>query len=1220
MSKFFTLLYHCIQRWKLVFSLFALVFLSLCIFVATQLRFEEDITKILPSKTNDITMKVMQQMNFSDKMIVMISAKSAMAKDNLSQIAAVFLDSLRSDSAYFSSVKGKVSMETMAQTFQFVYANLPLFLNESDYSQLQKMLDKPSIDQKIREDYNELTSASRVIARDFILNDPLGFCTIGLNKLKNIGVSKDFILYNGYIHSKDTSTLVLFITPKFGGTDTKNNQHFIDNLYRYQSAIQQENQKMAEISYFGAPFVADANAKQIKTDIQRTVFISFGILILILIFFYRQIYIPIILFIPSVFGVAVALSVLYLCNTTISAISVSIGAILLGITVDYPLHIITHYRESSDVNLLFKNITKPILASSLTTSAAFLCLVFVDSKVLADLGIFAFIVVMTSALVSLVLIPHLYIPKTTYRKTLIDRISSYRFEKNKFIIGLTVLAFVVGLFTFSKVRFNNDISSLNYISPSLKKAQNQFEKLGNNALKSVYLTVYGDSMPHVLNRNSIVLKQLNTLKQKGIIQDFSSLGDIFISESQQLERIASWNYFWQYYSKDSVLVRVQNIAKQLGFNAGAFNGLNTLLSKQYKTISPQQYAQLEALQLDEFFTNKVSLKTLSNVVVLNEPKRQEFTQQIRQKGVTLIDRKELNERFLDTMLGDFTQVTNYSIIAVFLILTLFFRRIELALLNLIPILLIAFVTISFVYVFGLEFNVFSAIVSSLIIGAAVDFSVYMTSGLQKKYTYGKDEMATYRTSIILAMLTSILALGVLIFAKHPAMKSISWVTLIGNIAALLIIFSIYPLLFQFFIANRPQKGKSPVTLRLFVSALLSHTYFAFGSLMLSVLGMLVLPILPFKKKSLYFRRWTSRFLKSVMFTNWGTHNKWINPYHETFEKPAIIIANHSSFLDTLSVGFVPTQIIFLVNDWVYHSPIFGKAVQSAGYYPTSAGIKFGGKKLAEVVKNGASVAIFPEGTRSKTGAINRFHKGAFLLAKEYQIDIVPMYIHGNADLIPKGDFIIYDGTHTIEIGERVDFDESYHDADIKKITKKWSKNFKNHFQKIRERIENPDYFRKKIALNFRYKEFGIEQAAKKEFESNKQLYYKTNPHISPKAKIFRLGDDLGIWDLMLTLQQQNRKVYTYLLDEEKCAIAQQSYLLKSRKIKYLSSPKNTACNVFIISAKLEEKALQSLVAENIFQKVIVLKSVPVNLQFLAKDFHCSHEEELFAVYLLNVEQ
>ena len=118
----------------------------------------------------------------------------------------------------------------------------------------------------------------------------------------------------------------------------------------------------------------------------------------LLILFYRKILIPIIIFLPSFFGAFAALCFLYFYKDSISAISLSIGAVLLGITIDYALHILTHYKATSDVKTLYKEITKPLLMSSSTTAVAFICLLFVNSDALKDLGVFAAIAVMFSAL------------------------------------------------------------------------------------------------------------------------------------------------------------------------------------------------------------------------------------------------------------------------------------------------------------------------------------------------------------------------------------------------------------------------------------------------------------------------------------------------------------------------------------------------------------------------------------------------------------------------------------------------------------------------------------------------------------------------------------------------------------------------------------------------------------------------------------------------------
>jgi 1-acyl-sn-glycerol-3-phosphate acyltransferase len=75
------------------------------------------------------------------------------------------------------------------------------------------------------------------------------------------------------------------------------------------------------------------------------------------------------------------------------------------------------------------------------------------------------------------------------------------------------------------------------------------------------------------------------------------------------------------------------------------------------------------------------------------------------------------------------------------------------------------------------------------------------------------------------------------------------------------------------------------------------------------------------------------------------------------------------------------KIIYLVNDWVYNSPIFGKMVRALGFYPVSQGIENGMEKLKEKVDQGYSLVVFPEAERSYTNDIKRFHKGAFISQK-----------------------------------------------------------------------------------------------------------------------------------------------------------------------------------------------------------------------------------------------
>ena len=265
----------------------------------------------------------------------------------------------------------------------------------------------------------------------------------------------------------------------------------IYTLYKHNLIPHYANKIEAE--YFGGALIAVANAKQIKRDIQLTVGIAVTILLLILILFYKNLSVPIILFIPTILGALLAVSLLYLIRGKISAISLGIGSVLLGVTLDYALHILTHIRSNNNVKALYKEITKPILMSSLTTALAFLCLLFIQSQALQDLGIFAAISVLGASVFALLFIPQVYSTKekANNKKNIIDRVASYPLHKNKWILIALVILLGISSFTYNKVTFNNDLAKLNFEPKALMDAQKRLDALTNISSKSVYLATYG---------------------------------------------------------------------------------------------------------------------------------------------------------------------------------------------------------------------------------------------------------------------------------------------------------------------------------------------------------------------------------------------------------------------------------------------------------------------------------------------------------------------------------------------------------------------------------------------------------------------------------------------------------------------------------------------------------------------------------------------------------
>ena len=1137
-------------------------------FFATQITFQEDIDQLIPnSNQSNITSKVLKQVNFADKITIVIKSKKQNNSEDLYAYANQFLDSINVHcNPYISKIQGKLEEKNIQETFDFVYTNLPLFLDKNDYQIIQNKINNDSIANIVVADYRALISPTGIVSKDYILKDPLGISFMALKKLQQLSVGDDFVFQDGYLFTKDKKNILLFITPKLAANETDHNSLFIEKLNSIKNHLNSKFNSKVEMFYFGATPVAVANATQIKADVRNTSIFASIALILILAFFYRSVLTPIIIFIPSLFGAVFALSILYFTKGTISAISLGISSILLGETTDYSIYVLTHLRNKKDIKLLYTDISKPLLLCGITTAITFLCLFFVKSEALKDLGIFAALSVIATSFFSLVLIPLLY--KTTKIKldssaanpiqsNLIDKFGEYPYHKNKFMVLSIILLLIIAFFTYSKVTFNNDLSALNFIPKDLQRAQNDIEKIADNSSKSIYLATYGDSYEQVLDNNNLLFQQLYADKKKAQIANFSSIGGIVFSKKIQQQKISDWNLFWNANRKASLKSALIANGNKLGFKESTFSQFYQTLDYSFQAINLEKYLQVKAFFIDEFVAHKNGFYTISTLVKIPNANRDSFVNKIKNiPNIVVIDRQQMNETFLGSLKVSFERLVDYSFIAIFLILWFAFKRIELVIVSIVPVLFSWIFTSGMMGLFGLQFNIVNIIVCTLIFGIGVDYSIFMTTALQKEHTFGTKELKTYKTSILLSVATTILGIGVLVLAKHPALKSIAVIAIIGIVSALLLTFIIQPLVFNFFVTNRVKKGQPPFQFRSLIHGILSFIYYGFGGFLMSVFSMTLMVIIPLSQKIKMkgFRFIISKFMKSVLYTNPFVKKTIINTSNENFDKPAVLIANHTSFLDILAVGMLSPKIIYLVNDWVYNSPIFGPAVRKAGFYPVSNGIDGGVSHLKEKVEQGYSLVVFPEGTRSTTNHIHRFHKGAFYLAQTFNLDIIPVLIHGNSEVLPKGDFIIYDGAITVKILDRIKPDNHSFGTDSTARTKNISSFFKQQFKILRTQAEEANYFKKILINSFDYKEQFVIQAVKKDLNANLTIYNQLNAFIDSKAKILRFANDYGQLDCLLLLQESMRKVDSFIYSNSNRSIASTNYIVNTRKLLYFEEP------------------------------------------------------------------
>lgn len=139
----------------------------------------------------------------------------------------------------------------------------------------------------------------------------------------------------------------------------------------------------------------------------------------------------------------------------------------------------------------------------------------------------------------------------------------------------------------------------------------------------------------------------------------------------------------------------------------------------------------------------------------------------------------------------------------------------------------------------------------------------------------------------------------------------------------------------------------------------------------------------------------------------------VNP-KETY----VYMANHQSWFDIfVLLAYVPGQFRWLAKEELYKIPIVGQAMRLIGYIPIDRSNRAKAfesiAKAAEKVREGVSVMIFPEGTRSINGVLQPFKKGGFILAIQSKKPILPVSISGSYRVMPKRSWMVHPGTITV---------------------------------------------------------------------------------------------------------------------------------------------------------------------------------------------------------------
>lgn len=413
---------------------------------------------------------------------------------------------------------------------------------------------------------------------------------------------------------------------------------------------------------------------------------------------------------------------------------------------------------------------------------------------------------------------------------------------------------------------------------------------------------------------------------------------------------------------------------------------------------------------------------------------------------------------------------------VFFFLWFSFRRLELSLLSFLPLAVGWLWILGMMHLLGVQFNIVNVILATFIFGQGDDYTIFITEGLLYEYATGHKRLASYKRSVVFSAVLMFIGMGTLVFAKHPALQSLGAVTIIGMGTVVFVAYILPPVVFRWMVRGKVVCGDVeyrkegadwisrhaceplPHTLRRLGYSFLCILFFMLRMMLVTIplvwLRFRFGKVTEAKKMSLhcYLQRKCEWIIHHVPMMRY----RLSNIDGETFDRPAVVIANHQSHFDLMCLMALSPKMIFLTNDWAWRNPLYGPVIHRAEFYPVSNGIEANLPRLRNLYERGYSICIFPEGTRTKTGRLGRFHKGAFFLARELGADVLPIYIHGLCHVLPKPDFMLRPGSVYVEVGKRWKITPQFSDLEN---TREMSRRFKLRYAEICKQEETEAYWK-----------------------------------------------------------------------------------------------------------------------------------------------------------------
>ena len=805
------------KRSKLLWASFVgFIILFACLIL--NLNYSEDVNDFLPLGTSEQeALSVYQSISGAERMYILFNNPDN--EDKTIDAIDYFINSVheRDSLGWCADLTAQYDMSSMQEVSNFIYSNIPYFLTEEDYHRMEALLSQPDyLEHQLSRDKEMLMFPSGGLMTSSITSDPLGLFSPVLTHLQNSNPQISFEMYEGYIFTPDMTKAVAMMSSPFGNSETEYNSQMLEILHGAADEMKEEYPDVG-VTIVGGPEIAVGNASRIKKDSIIAILLSVILIALLVTYSIGSLRNVLLIFLSIGWGWLFALAGMSLFSSQVSIIVIGISSVILGIAVNYPLHMIVHLSHTPNVRSTLKDLLLPLVIGNITTVGAFMTLIPLQAVALKDLGLFASLLLIGTIFFVVFYLPHMLKIKAVEQKSnkVLDKISSISPENNKlFIIALAITTVILSVFSFM-TEFDSNIANINYMTEEQREGMNYFQNLlskeSTNTTSELYVLSSAESFDEALIKNSGVVETIDSLLNTGIVKSSSGVSRFLVSKTEQEDRIQMWKDFVANH-KATLTTDFSSAASRAGFSDRAFIQFLDLINSSNELV-PQDI---------EFFEPLTNLILSQNIARIDQTGKSYIVNKLIIESSDIDTVKSYFEESFDVVgmnsalsrnLSDsFNYIGWACSLIVFIFLWFSFGRIELAIIAFIPMAISWVWILGIMAIVGIKFNIVNIILATFIFGQGDDYTIFMTEGCQHEYTFRKPILSSYKNSILQSALIMLVGIGTLIISKHPAMRSLAEVTIVGMVSVVLMSYTFPPLLFKWLTMKKGKYRSYPITL------------------------------------------------------------------------------------------------------------------------------------------------------------------------------------------------------------------------------------------------------------------------------------------------------------------------------------------------------------------------------------------------------------------------